>query len=72
MLTTFEDVMDASGGTEEQGLQPGIGISFWGGDAAGPDEMVRHAAEVADRAWVQAGEASIQVCGAPLMAKAAS
>jgi hypothetical protein len=72
MLTTFEDVMDASGGTEERGLQPGIGISFWGVNAAGPDEMVRHAAAAADRAWAQAGETPIQICGAPLMAKAAS
>jgi hypothetical protein len=66
MLTTFEDVMDASGGTEERGLQPGIGISFWGVDAASSEELVRNAAEAADQAWLQDGESAIQVCDASL------
>ncbi|MCL5268962.1 MAG: hypothetical protein M1457_00025 [bacterium] len=61
LITVAEDVMDAHGGTEEQDLRIGAGISIWRVDAATPEQMIEHASEALDRALRQNGDALIQV-----------
>ena len=62
LLTTFEDVMDARGGAEEQGLRPGVGISLLGADAASAEEMIRHATTAAHQVVRRRRDGAIEVC----------
>ncbi len=50
LIATIEDVMDAHGGAEEMGIAPRVGISVWGDDAAGVDELMAHATAAAGEA----------------------
>jgi hypothetical protein len=43
LVTIAEDIMDAHGGVEEQGLAVGVGISIGGADATNENQMVEHA-----------------------------
>lgn len=56
LLTVFEDVLDAHGGAEEQGLRLGLGGSVWGADTISPEQLILHATSAAARAG--AGEHS--------------
>lgn len=54
LMMVFEDVMDAHGGAEEQGVRLAIGASIWGDDAVDPEELIVHAAGAAALAEAEA------------------
>jgi GGDEF domain-containing protein len=61
LITVFEDMMDACGGTEELGLRLGVGVSAWDVDATTPEEMIVNAGLAAAQAEA-AANSSIHCC----------
>ena len=60
-ITIFEDIMDARGGTEEQGLHLGIGISVLGFDAPTAGRMIDHASAACQAALEQSDGQVVKV-----------
>ena len=72
LMTVFEDVMDARGGTEEQGLRLCVGASVWGVDTIGAEEMIVHASGAALQAESEAFSSIQFYSAAPAVEEAQS